>query len=161
MEELVLNNKRLKLVDGEIWVLMDYKQNPYWRKIKYSIDTKGYYYIQLTHNKITKCYGVHRLIYKFYNSDWDMTYTGDNQIDHFDNDRTNNNIENLRIVTHSENQQNTIATKGYSWNKKAKKYYAQIRVNKKSYHLGSYDTAEEARDAYLIAKKKYHIICYL
>ena len=161
MEELVLNNRRLKLVDGEVWVWMEYKHNPCWRKIKYSINADGYYYIQLTHNKIQKCYYLHRLIYKFNNPEWDMTYTGDNQIDHFDNDKKNNNIENLRIVTHSENGQNKVTTKGYTWNKQEQKYHAKIRVNYKQHHLGTYDTAEEAREAYLIAKNKYHINCYL
>ena len=161
MDELVLNNRRLKLVDGEIWSWMEYKHNPCWRKIKYSVNCDGYYYIQLAHNKIQKCYYLHRVIYKFYNPEWNMTYTDDNEIDHFDNDRTNNNIENLRIVNHSENLQNRFTTKGYSWNKQNNKYHARIRVNKKYHHLGYYDTAEEARDAYLIAKDKYHIICYL
>ena len=162
MDELVLNNKRLKLVDGEIWSWKCVRiKNPYWRKIKYHINNDGYHTIQLAHNKIKKSYMVHRVIYKFYNPEWDITYTPDNQIDHFDNNKKNNNIENLRIVTNSENQQNIITTKGYCWSKQQQKYKAKIRVNKKDYNLGSYDTAEEARDAYLIAKEKYHIICYL
>ena len=161
MEELVLNNRRIKLVDGEMWVLKPTK-NPYWRKVNYIINNAtGYYYISLKHNYIQKNYMVNRVIYKFYNPEWDMTYTGDNQIDHFDNDKSNNNIENLRIVTNGENQQNTLSTKGYYWNKRDKKYFARIQINKKQHHIGAYDTAEEAREAYLIAKKKYHIICYL
>ena len=160
MEEFVLNNKRLKLVDGEMWSWKATK-NPYWRKVKYSINADGYYYISLTHNNIRKNYMVHRIIYKFNNPEWDMTYTDDNQIDHFDNDNSNNNIENLRVVTNSENQQNTLSTKGYYFHKRSNKYQAKIQVNKKLHHLGSYDTAEEAREAYLIAKEKYHIICYL
>ena len=153
MDELVLNNRRLKLIDGEIY-MWKLNKNPYWRKVKYSYD--GYYYIQLNHNKIKKSYRVHRLIYKFNNPEWDITYTPDNEIDHIDNCRTNNNIENLRIVTNSENQQNKPLSKGYSWNKKQQKYRAQIKVNKKQHNLGCYDTPEEARDAYLIGKEKYH-----
>ena len=160
MEELVLNNRRLKLIDGEIWSLKQCK-NPYWRKVKYSINNYGYYFINLKHNKITKTYMVHRLIYKFNNPEWNMTYTPDNQIDHFDNDKKNNNIENLRVVTNSENGQNKLSTKGYYWCKRDNKYKAQIRVDKKHHHLGRYDTEEEAREAYLIAKNKYHIECYL
>ena len=160
MDELVLNNRRLKLVDGEIWSWMDFK-NPYWRKIKYSVNGDGYHTIPLIHKKIKKAYMVHRVIYKFYNPEWDITYTPDNEIDHFDNNRTNNNIENLRIVNRSENGQNKIATKGYSWNKANNKYKARIQVDKKLIYLGLYDTEEEARDAYLIAKNKYHIDCYL
>ena len=161
MEELVLNNRRLKLIDGEIYAWKPIK-NPYWRKIKYSVNNDGYYYIQLTHNNIPKNYFVHRVIYKFNNPDWDIhDVSSTNQIDHFDNDKINNDIENLRVVTHSENNQNTITTKGYSWNKNNNKYVAQITINYKRHHLGYYDTEEEAREAYLIGKKKYHIDCCL
>jgi hypothetical protein len=157
MEELVLNNRRLKLIDGEIYAWMDYKHNPYWRKVKYSINKDGYYYIQLSHNTIYKNYKVHRLIYKFNNPEWNIhDISSDNQVDHIDNCRTNNNIENLRIVNNSENQQNRPSAKGYSWIKRDNKYRAQIKVNKKYHYLGLYDTEEEARDAYLNAKPKYH-----
>ena len=160
MEELVLNNRRLKLVDGEIYLWKPIK-NPYWKKVKCSVNEKGYYTISLQNNKIQKCYYLHRVIYKFNNSNWDMTYTGDNQIDHFDNDKNNNNIENLRIVNNSENAQNRLSTKGYCFHKHSNKYRAYINVNNKAHYLGYYDTPEEAREAYLIAKNKYHINCYL
>ena len=160
MGELVLNNKRLKLIDGEIYAWKPIK-NPFWRKIKYNINEDGYYCFNLRHNYILKNYKVHRVIYKLNNPDWDMTYTRDNEIDHYDNNKSNNNIENLRVVSRSENLQNIITTKGYTWCKKLNKYKAQIKINKKNHNLGCYDTPEEAREAYLIAKKKYHIDCYL
>ena len=157
MEELVLNNRRLKLIDGEIYAWKcDRVKNPYWRKVKYSINNYGYYYIQLKHNKIKKTYMVHRVIYKFNNQDWDMTFTPDNEIDHIDNNTINNNIENLRVVNNSENQQNRPSTKGYCWCKNMSKYRAKITINKKTYYLGYYDTIDEAREAYLIGKEKYH-----
>ena len=156
MEELVLNNRRIKLIDGEIWSWKPTK-NPYWRKVKYSINNDGYYSISLKYNKIQKYYRVHRVIYKFNNPDWDIHDTSrDNQIDHIDNCRTNNIIENLRVVNHSQNQQNRPSAKGYTWLKKSQKYMAYIRINKKQIYLGCYDTAEEARNAYLVGKDKYH-----
>ena len=156
MEELMLNNRRLKLIDGEVCVWKPIK-NPYWRKVKYSITTEGYYRVRLTHNKIEECYYTHRVIYKFNNPDWDIhDSSNNNQVDHIDNNKGNNNIENLRIVNSSQNNQNKLSTKGYSWNKNSNKYQAYIKLNKKYYHLGCYDTAEEAREAYLIGKEKYH-----
>jgi len=159
MEELILNNRRIKLVDGEIWSWKPTK-NPYWRKVTFNIDKDGYYYISLSYKNIRKQYKVHRVIYKFNNPDWDITYSPDNEIDHFDNDKGNNNIENLRVVNSSENSQNVILTKGYTWNKQFNKYQAQITINYKCIYLGCYDTAEEARTAYLVAKAKYHKDCY-
>ena len=158
MEELTLNNRRVKLIDGEIWSLMNYKHNPCWRKVGNSVDSKGYNCFTLWNNNIQKVYRTHRIIYKLNNPDWDMTYTryNQNEIDHIDNDRTNNNIENLRILNRSENNQNKLSTKGYTWCKRLNKYKAQIKINKKNHHIGLYDTPEEAREAYLNAKEKYH-----
>jgi hypothetical protein len=154
MDELMLNNRRIKLIDGEICVWKPNK-NPYWKKIKYSIDN-GYYRFSLTHNQIQKFYMVHRFIYKFNNPDWDVTYAPDNEIDHIDNNGLNNNIENLRIVNSSQNNQNKLTTKGYWWCKTNKKYRAKITINNKKIYLGYHDTEEQAREAYLNAKPKYH-----
>ena len=154
MDELVLNNRRIKLVDGEVYSLKKCK-NPYWLKIKMTLNN-GYYYFQLVNNNKKNGYYYHRVIYKIHNKDWDMTYTPDNQIDHIDNNRANNNIENLRVVNNSENAQNRKKAKGYTWHKNKNKYQAKIMINYKCISLGYYDTAEEAREAYLVAKIKYH-----
>jgi hypothetical protein len=155
MEELVLFNRRLKLINGEVYLMKKCK-NPYWYKIK-PFMVKGYYGFKLYHNKKQKNYYYHRVVYKFHNRDWDITDSStDNQIDHIDECRSNNNIENLRVVNSSENQQNKSKTKGYYWNKSKSKYQANIRINKKTIHLGRYDTEEEAREAYLKGKEIHH-----
>jgi hypothetical protein len=80
-------------------------------------------------------------------------------IDHinFDktNDKTNNCIFNLRPATPQQNQFNTNA-KGYCWHKNNNKWQAYIILDGKQIHLGCFDTEEEARQAYLEAKKIYH-----
>ena len=38
---------------------------------------------------------------------------------------------------------------------KSKKWYADIKVNYKTIHIGTYDTFEEAKKARLEAEKKY------
>ena len=43
---------------------------------------------------------------------------------------------------------NTSGYKGVTWNKEAKKWRAQVWLNGKSIHLGTYATAEEAYAAY-------------
>ena len=48
--------------------------------------------------------------------------------------------------------------KGYYWDKATNKWLAQIAFNKKDMNLGRYTTEQEARQAYLNAKEKYHII---
>ncbi len=62
---------------------------------------------------------------------------------------------NCKWATWKEQQQNRRA-KGYCWNKKTQKWDVRIQVNYKVIHLGLFDKEEDARQAYLDAKKKYH-----
>jgi hypothetical protein len=79
-------------------------------------------------------------------------------IDHIDRNRLNNNINNLRVVTQQENNENRGDVKGYWLDKRDNRFYADIKVNKKKKHLGGFNTAEEAHQAYLTAKQIYHVI---
>lgn len=80
------------------------------------------------------------------------------QIDHKDGDRTNNKISNLREVTHQQNQHNRTKAKGYYYDKVNNKFMAYIGLNNKQKTIGRFNTEQEARQAYLDAKKIYHII---
>jgi hypothetical protein len=80
------------------------------------------------------------------------------QIDHIDGNRSNNSIDNLRIVNNQQNQWNQIRAKGYYWVKRANKWQAQIILNGKKIYLGCYSTESEAHTAYLKAKLIYHKI---
>jgi len=64
-------------------------------------------------------------------------------IDHKDNNPSNNNITNLRLATYTQNQANrqkqdktSSMFKGVYWNKKFKKWCAQIQKDGKSIYLG-------------------------
>ena len=114
-------------------------------------------YIQIKINK--KLYALHRLIYKYHNEDFDLIYSHNNQIDHIDINKLNNKIENLRLLTGSQNQRNQHKLKncsskyrGVCWDKRYSKWRAQIYINGKTKYLGSFDNEEEA---YLAYKKKY------
>ncbi|ELH8509758.1 HNH endonuclease [Salmonella enterica] len=78
------------------------------------------------------------------------------QVDHINGIRTDNRIENLRLVTHTENQHNQRKAKGYTWNTQCRKWRAQIRVGGKHKTLGLYATELEARAAYMRAKRELH-----
>jgi hypothetical protein len=79
------------------------------------------------------------------------------KIDHRDRNPSNNCIFNLRPATQQQNTFNTNA-KGYHWKKNNKKWQAVICINGKKIYLGLFDTEEDARQAYIEAKKKYHIL---
>ncbi len=78
-------------------------------------------------------------------------------IDHINRNKTDNRIDNLRVVTRQENHFNTDAL-GYYFNKKKMKWVAQIKFGKSTHYLGQYDNDGDARQAYLDAKKIYHVI---
>ncbi len=85
------------------------------------------------------------------------------EIDHENHNKSDNRICNLRDGTHSNNQHNrnayannTSGYKGVSWHKGHIKWKASIRVNGKLIHLGYFQSAEEARDAYNNAAPIYH-----
>lgn len=92
---------------------------------------------------------VHRLVFLYHHGYMPI------QVDHIDGNRMNNKIENLRAATSSQNNQNRKATsssgiKGVVWHKQSKKWIASICVNRKSVHLGSFISIEEAA---LVANK--------
>lgn len=87
------------------------------------------------------------------------------QIDHIDGDRLNNRFSNLREVSPIENSQNqryahkTSKSGLLGASPSGKAWRAQIKVNKKSIHLGSFNTPDEAHSAYINAKRMLHKGC--
>jgi len=79
------------------------------------------------------------------------------QIDHIDGNKTNNIIENLRLVTNRVNGQNQKRHRngkllGAKYHKKTNKWKAQIRIpSGKQVHIGTYDTEFQAHNAYMEA----------
>lgn len=80
------------------------------------------------------------------------------QIDHINGIKSDNSLINLRKITHQKNQWNQKNSKGYYWHKDAKKWKAQIKIGSKVIHLGLFKEEDKAKEAYLEAKKVYHII---
>ena len=129
-------------------------KNPRWNQLKIQTNEKGYKCISIAPKK----YLLHRVNYYAHNQTWNIhDASPSNQVDHENVNNLNNHIENLRVLTHRENLFNTNS-KGYSWNKLCQKWTAQIGVNGKKKHLGCFDLEEDARTAYLEAKKIYHNI---
>jgi hypothetical protein len=85
-----------------------------------------------------------------------LEYGDKRQGDHINHDTLDQRRSNLRIVTNQENQFNLKSAKGYSYCKRDKRYLARIKVNGKARHLGSYKNPEDARRAYIEAKRKVH-----
>ncbi len=83
-------------------------------------------------------------------------------IDHIDRNKLNNQRNNLRIVSHTQNcrnvgltKRNTSGFKGVSWEKSENKWTANIRVDRVLKKIGRFHTKEEAAKRYNEKAKEY------
>jgi hypothetical protein len=148
--EIMFNEVKLKVYENGI---IERQFNNGWKKIGTIHILKNYKCIVIKINK--KQYLSSRIIAFVYLG---LDINNKMQfIDHIDQNPINNNLSNLRIVTNQQNQFNTKA-KGYYFCKKYNKWISQIKLNYKLIRIGSYNTEQEAKDAYLIKKIELHII---
>jgi hypothetical protein len=99
---------------------------------------------------------AHRLAWFYVTGKWPS-----DQIDHVNGDRADNRFVNLREATNIENAHNRQRRRsnksGYTGVRaENKRWLAEIKVNYKPIRLGLFDTPEEAHQAYLAARQKYH-----
>lgn len=99
------------------------------------------------------CY-AHRLIFMYHHG-----YLSD-YLDHIDGDKSNNNINNLRVATNQENSMNrkkqvlkngkptSSNFKGVSWNIRLKKWIVTIQIDGKSKYLGIFKSEIDAARSY-------------
>lgn len=113
-------------------------------------------YVLLT--VFNKKYWAHRVAWLLVNGEWP---SGD--IDHIDNDKSNNRIGNLRLASHAQNgmnkpksARNTSGLKGVVWDVTRRKWRAQIVADGKTVNLGRFDCPAAASFAYQVASTKWH-----
>ena len=75
-------------------------------KPKVNNKNNGYILVNLYKDKISKNYYIHRLVAKHFLSDWNEELL----VDHINNVRTDNHVENLRMATPMENNYNPNST---------------------------------------------------
>ena len=94
-------------------------------------------------------YYVHRIVWLLSYGSWP-----ENEIDHKDQNKLNNQVDNLRVVTSKTNCENKTRysnnSSGYTgvfWNLDANKWQAQFVSNKKKFHIGYFENKEDAHKA--------------
>lgn len=123
-----------------------------------TVNKKGYKYVCLNR----KVYRAHRLIYAMHYGEIPDGFA----IDHKDGNPLNNNIDNLRIATPSQNSRNKkaamsnnkLGTLGVSldkWNK-TNPYRARIKVDGKYKSVGSFSLLSDAVSAYQNARLEHY-----
>lgn len=101
---------------------------------------------------------AHRLAWFYMTKKWPTE-----EIDHRDNDASNNAWDNLRVATRVENARNygisvrnKTGVKGVHLCKQTGKYRASIRLNGKTKSLPRFDSLEEAAQAYAAAAREHY-----
>lgn len=94
---------------------------------------------------------------------WITDCPDDMQVDHFNHKTLDNTDENLRIVTGSENKQNSKGARSDSgsrirnvyWSEVQRKWRVRIWINGKGKHIGYYKTISEAKKEAEKARARY------
>jgi hypothetical protein len=120
----------------------------------FSISRGGYLRVGLDKRR----YLLHRLAWLYVHGVFPVV-----EIDHINQARTDNRLENLRLATRMQNAQNVLmrsnnksGVKGVSWDVDRQRWRAQINIDGKRRYLGLFDSVEGAGAAYNAAASKHH-----
>lgn len=127
-------------------------------KIAGAIKEKKYRVIRIDN----RLYRANRLAWLYTTGLWPAKF-----VDHINGDPLDNRITNLRDVDNRTNSQNQRRARvdsgtgmlGVSWDPSRKKWLSQIKAGNKALHIGRFTSAEEAHQAYLVAKRRLHEGC--
>ena len=119
-----------------------------------SPNSDGYMQVVLNYNKNKKSFRVHQLVA--------MAFLGhepcglDTVVDHINNDKLDNRVENLQLISHRENvskdKKSSSGYMGVSWDKSRGKWTVGIRHKGVKVNLGRFDDLQEA---VLISNRAY------
>jgi len=118
------------------------------------VNDQGYFHIGI----FGRNYKSHRLAWLYVYGEWP-----ERDLDHINGDRADNRIANLRLATRAQNaankrrhRTNFSGFKGVSFHPKTKKWRAIICQGGHSFHLGLFESKEEAHAAYCyVAKERF------
>lgn len=125
------------------------------RVLKARSDKDGYLALILSKNGKVKTFKVHRLVGEYFLKNPDNLP----QINHKDEDKTNNYYKNLEYVVNLKNTNNYHSkngTKKYGVHMANKKWRARIKKDGKSICLGFYKDKEKAYQAFYNKYKELH-----
>ena len=112
--------------------------------LKTNISNNGYYILGLSKNKTRKTIAVHKLMAITFLNHTPNKFV--KVIDHIDNDKTNNNLNNLQIITNRENSCKDKKSKSgnYCIYLNCGSFLVRMRVGNKKKSIGTFKRIEEA-----------------
>jgi hypothetical protein len=163
--KLLLENKLLDLTQSLLKEIFSYHPDGYLIRNRSGVAvepkiTKHHRYARVVIKN--KPYAMHRIIFLWHHGFLPKV------IDHADNDRLNNRIENLREATHQQNAMNKKRDcnsrspyKGVTPSSRPRKdglfsWEVRVSVSGKQVHLGTFNDIEVANQVAVLAREKYH-----
>lgn len=131
--------------------------------IKGAINMNGYVQLSLCKKGVKKNYTIHSLVaFVFLGHVYE---SHERIIDHIDNNKLNNELKNLQIITQRHNcskdkktvKKCTSKYTGVLWYKSRNKWLASFQLNGKTKHIGYYHSEIEAHEAYQAKIKEISI----
>ena len=120
--------------------------------LKTTKNNKGYCCVLITKEKLVKNFKVHKLVAVTF---LDFSNTENKVIDHLNEIKTDNRVENLQIVSQRENVKSFHRNKkgfvGTDWHEQTKKWRSRIWIVNKIVHLGLFEKKEDALIFYEMA----------
>ena len=109
-----------------------------------SKDNKGYIRIGID----GRLHKAHRLAWLYVHGEWPP-----DQIDHENNDTSDNRLFNLRLASNGQNRANSRKKtssiyKGVRWRAQSRKWHTQIGKDGQNHHVGLFDSPVDAARAY-------------
>lgn len=140
--------------NGELfWKTQPYKSHFDISKPAGYVGSRGYRNVMIE----SRGYPAHRIVFLFHKGYLPKF------LDHVNNNRVDNRIENIREATRSQNNRNaklgknnTSGVKGVNFCKQTGKWRAQIRVTGKHLTIGRYSCIKEAQKAIIAKRKELH-----
>ena len=127
------------------------------RILKSNINSRGYKTLGLRKDGKYTSYSVHQLVAIAFlghtPNGWQLV------VDHIDNNKTNNELNNLQVISQRENavkdrRKGTSKFTGVNWDKSANRWVSRIRIKDKRKCLGYFKCELKAAQAYNLALKK-------
>lgn len=128
---------------GEVYNEKSKNKNSYYIKNGYKL------YNILDDNNKQRCITLHKIVYKAYNKDYDIfqKYKYKMVIDHKDSNKLNNDISNLNEISCRDNilkERNINRKYPTGIRYRDGKYTAYKNINRKQYHIGTFDSLDIA-----------------
>ena len=112
--------------------------------LKQGIQTQGYCIVDLK----GKTYRVHSLVIWAFKGIEPTGKVSDFVIDHIDNNKSNNVLSNLNVISHRDNITKGTNPSGARLDKRTGKWLSKIKKNGKVIYLGTFNKKEGAEKRY-------------